>query len=144
MKKLLILAFLLFTVKVIIAQSYHVTYEYDNSGNRTNRYIDTVYIGNKSAQLSDNEDPISDSWEEREVTIYPNPTKGNLKINISGGDEDANYSYKVFDSRGNQVLNGKVTDMGETPIPLDNQSPGVYILILQTNNERKSYKIVKQ
>ncbi len=142
MKKLLILAFLLFIVKIVMAQTYKVKYEYDNSGNRIKRYITEITL--KSAHSADDEEPILDSWEEREVTIYPNPTKGNLKINISGGDEDANYTYKIFDSRGNQVLNGKITDLGETPIPLDNQSPGVYILILQTNNERKSYKIVKQ
>ncbi len=125
------------------ATAQTISYEYDNAGNRTKRKVITL----KSAEMASDEDeqPISDSWSEREVTIYPNPTKGNLKIRIHGGDVDnTQYEYAVYNTAGTMLSNGTIDNLGENPISFEVFSPGTYLLILKHEGEQKTYKIIKQ
>lgn len=136
---LLILATLLIGT---FAYSQTISYEYDNAGNRIKRLV----IGLKSAQLATPEDhePITDTWGVRKIIVFPNPTKGDLKISITGGDPDDKYTYSIFDAGGKPVLKGRINTMGEYPFKLHRFGAGVYILVLQCNNDKKTYKIIKE
>lgn len=126
------------------AQTYEVQYTYDAAGNRIKRKVVEVTL--KSAKTATKDDflPVEEQWGERQVSIYPNPTHGNLKVNITGGDDEVAYSYELFNTSGSKVLNGRVVQHGETPIPMQSLSPGVYILIIQANEEKMTYKIIKK
>ena len=145
MRKLLLLIVAVVVMEIYVeAQSYEVQYKYDVSGNRVKRKMVEVTIGELKSATKEDFLPVEDQWSERQVTIYPNPTHGNLKVNITGGDADVAYSYELYNSSGSKMLNGRVVQQGETPIPMESLSPGVYILILQANDEKMSYKIIKK
>lgn len=126
------------------AQSFEVQYTYDASGNRIKRKVVEVTLKSAKAATKDDFLPVEESWSERKVSIYPNPTHGNLKVNITGGDAEVSYSYELYNSAGNKVKNGQIISHGDNPIPMESLSPGVYILILQTNEEKLTYKIIKK
>lgn len=142
MKTILLVLIALVTLgQYTLAQEKNVMYKYDNAGNRVKRTVITL----KSAIKAVKEDfvPVEDQWGERQVTIYPNPTHGNLKINITGGEADVNYHYDLYNTGGAKVLTGQIIQHGENPVPMQRLSPGVYILILQTGEEKQTYKIIK-
>lgn len=141
MKKELITLMLL--IMTSLAYSQTISYEYDSAGNRIARTVVTL----KSAETvssEEEEEPIVDSWEEREVTIYPNPTDGELNVAITGGELEEAYSYSIYNSQGSLLLNGSISELGLTTLSLSNQSAGVYILVLSCQDESKTYKIVKK
>jgi hypothetical protein len=141
MKKLYLVIGLLLAIGTTI-QSQSVKFEYDASGNRVHR----IYVPLKSASSATEEDekPIETVWGEREVTIFPNPTKGNLKIRIEGGEDEAFYSYSLFSSTGQLLEEGQINGKGEYPLSLQQFSSGIYILVLQDNSEKLTLKIMKE
>ena len=77
------------------------------------------------------------------LSTYPNPTKDNIILNIDIKDLN-NFSYQLFDVKGQCISNGKVKKE-KTTISLINLSTGIYILkVLQKTNQLKTFKIIKQ
>lgn len=125
-------------------------YGYDGSGNRTAREkvitlksadLMADSLSNPSAKTADKE-IFGDSVEKRQITIYPNPTKGivNVEIGLEGGD---NARITVFDLRGRMLVGlkgiGRFTD-----IDLSNQPMGTYLMKISIGNKTTTWKIIKQ
>tara|TARA_B110000902_G_C14282271_1_gene577391 strand:- start:131 stop:1804 length:1674 start_codon:yes stop_codon:yes gene_type:complete len=78
------------------------------------------------------------NFQENEISLFPNPTKGNISIqNIS------NYNYKIYNLSG-QVINA--SKFGVNSIDISSQKQGVYILKLINKTTLQEYhtKIIKQ
>ncbi len=143
MKKLfLIIGLFVLAVSTVTAQDKIIEYEYGASGNRVRR--NTIELKSASSATEEDEQPIETVWGEREVTIFPNPTKGNLKIRIEGGEDEAFYSYTLFSSNGQILKEGQINDKGEYPLSMQQFSSGIYILVLQYNSDKLTFKIVKE
>ncbi len=147
MKQLLLtltMGLLLGSAAMAQAQSFEVRYEYGASGNRLKRKMVPVTI--KSAQVATEEDeqPIEEVWGERKVTIFPNPTQGDLKVSVTGGEPEADYSYVLYDVTGKQILTGQINQLGQHPVAMQHLKSGIYIFIIQCNDERLTYKIIKE
>lgn len=148
MKKILLLAILAVTLTELAAQSsvYGVAYEYDGAGNRTGRRMTTITLPSaKTAQL-DSADikPLEEGLGDATVRIYPNPTKGMLRVEIAGDAIDQLYTAQLYSQSGNLIESRQLTGNGHWPVDLTGQPSGYYILVLQTGNNKKSYKIIKQ
>jgi len=67
-----------------IAQT--ISYAYDNAGNRISR---TILLSTSPQGVKKAEDPVLVEYQigERKITVYPNPTKGKLAVEITGGNE---------------------------------------------------------
>jgi hypothetical protein len=77
-----------------------------------------------------------------ECTVYPNPTRGIVKLVVSTKDFD-NLRYQLYDIIGLRLIEKKV-DSEETEIQMDNLRPSTYILkVLSGNKEIKTFKIIK-
>lgn len=140
-KVLLITGLLLIVLTTVRAQT--VSYEYDASGNRVKRIM--IHLKGASMEEEKEEEPIETSWGEREVIIYPNPTKGNLKIRIKGGDaEEADYKYTLFNTGGQILQQKNIQGLGEYPLQMKQYKTGVYILVLQEKDEKMTFKIMKE
>ena len=143
MKKQTIYTLMLFLLGVFSLSAQTIAYDYDAAGNRIARRV--VFL--KSAMANEGDAKVvlaKDIWGERKITVFPNPTKGALKIAIENGEEKATYEAKAFDSNGRVVSTAHQKGNGEMVIDLKTQAPGVYILVLSTGTEEKTYKIVKQ
>lgn len=132
---------------------YSIEYVYDASGNRISRTVITLKAPTtKSAKFSDSfaeekQDEISPFEEifgEQKISIYPNPTKGRLVIGISGGDPKEDFNLHLFDVNGRMVLRDQIKAAGEVPVNMHHLDAGIYILVLQNAQKKKTYKIVKE
>jgi hypothetical protein len=77
----------------------------------------------------------------KNVSIYPNPVKDNLNINIK--DFSGEISVKIIDVNGREVLNQTITNFnGSNAIELSRFASGIYILKLTGEGLNYSEKII--
>lgn len=115
-------------------------YSYDASGNRVAREIVL------SRQAEDSKEPKAQPYEERlstrQVKIYPNPTKGNLKIEISDFTDCSGELY-LYNTAG-ILLTQETVVSGFGVIDISNETNGLYILKIVVNNEVSTWRIIKE
>jgi hypothetical protein len=141
-KPILYLALLLLTVLTEQATATDVVkYTYDNAGNRTSRQV--VTISGPSGAKKKTADPVTEQLAERKITVYPNPTKGQLAIDITGGNEKDELRIIIFDANGKQLFNKKV-EPGTTPVNMNSYPAAYYILRVQAGEKQTEFKIIKQ
>jgi hypothetical protein len=93
-----------------------------------------------------------ETWEEEklfvdflndlQVKIFPNPTRGQLAIEITGADSE-NVQITVFSVSGELLLTKQATASARTAVDLSAFPTGNYILVLTINGTNQQYKIVK-
>lgn len=74
------------------------------------------------------------------VLVYPNPGKGNFKVQIFNNQDPIQYS--VFDSFGNNDITGE-TNANEFNINLHSQPSGVYLLSIARKYNVTNKKLIK-
>lgn len=116
-----------------------ISYAYDNAGNRISRKV-VVYI---SRAKKGDPAPVEDQLGERKITVYPNPTKGVLAIEITGGDAKDEIHLILYSAQGTQLQNLKVTAT-TTPVNMSAYPGGWYILRVQAGEKVTEFKIIKQ
>lgn len=117
-------------------QSY--TYNYDESGNRIERVIRLV----KSSINNSQQELELDITESTGVKIFPNPTKGLLKISIGGYDHGTTFNFKLYDIKGTQIINKK-TENTQIELNLSKHKSGMYVLHLLIGDQIFKWKIIK-
>lgn len=102
----------------------NVSYAYDEAGNRVKREI---VLQTRAAEEFTNES-YSEMLEDRGIRIYPNPTEGQLTVEITG---DGACRFDIYNISGQQVL---TTNSGPGRVALDisSQPKGLYILRVTT------------
>lgn len=140
--KVYLLAVLLVTALAGFAQTT-VEFTYDNSGNRITRTV----IGLKSATIGDGElseqalKPIEDQVGLQETRIYPNPTKGLIRIDFPTM-ESQEASFRVYDSHGKLIIQQSASTSNQ--VDLSNYPSGFYIMVIRIGQEKKEWKIIKE
>jgi len=137
----LLFSFLVFFSITIQAQK--VGYDYDLAGNRITRKLVTLDNPNYAKQHVDPPAPVEEQLGERKITVYPNPTRGSLAVEITGGDQNDQMILSVFSSQGVQLQNRRVTAI-TTPVNMSAYPSGWYILRLQVGDKMTEFKIIKQ
>jgi len=132
-------------MSVQIAHSQTIKYEYDQAGNRTGRYYDTVNLRKAAAVKTDTaaEAPQKGMIGKREVLIYPNPTKGALKIEIRGSLPANPVQYVLTDLNGH-VLAATQTGGSTLIYDMNSYPAGIYFLQLTVDGVRSEWKIIKE
>ena len=75
-------------------------------------------------------------------SVYPNPTKDFLTLNLENFKAD-NLTYQLYDISGKLVETKQVLSF-ETSIAMTNLSPATYVLrVIKGNQVLKSFKIIK-
>jgi len=107
-------------------------------GNR-NPFIDNPYLATKIwngpqatdtwGVLSYNDNYFSD------LIIYPTITNGIVHITIN---QNKIYNYSVYNTLGQEVISNSTTDV----IDISNNAKGLYFINLQSNNHKKTYKVI--
>ena len=127
------------------SQSFAIEFAYDNGGNRYSRTIIDLSVpaGNKSAEDSTAADPYNTIISEVQVSIYPNPTKGKLNIELSNLSDETTGSIVVTDLQGRvlisvgQILSNMELDF--TPF-----SAGKYNMTLIIDGQKKFFGIIRE
>lgn len=135
----LFFSFLLLTIGGVIHADRYV-FTYDASGNRDYCEKEFLIRGNES-QDSDRR-PRRQDLSLCHITIYPNPTEGQLRVEITGAETLEGASITIYSSAGTVLYYNNelelVNDLDLTPCPR-----GIYLLIIRMGSETSSWKIIK-
>ena len=141
---------LIFLLSVVLSMwagldicAQRIKYTYDNAGNRLTRQKEIV-VQTRGA-LSDEEEPsvYEEELSETKVTIYPNPTRGMLKVDISGVEKFENARISLYDLTG-KLLQQWAGISQSNEIDLSERTPGMYIMQIVYNGNASSWKIIKE
>lgn len=119
--------------------SQSVRFAYDEAGNRVKREI---VISKQKAKTSttDSNKIYYDMLDNVEVKVYPNPTKGNLKVGVSRAD--LTFTVQVYSSAG-QIVGTYTSRNGYVDVNITNQPNGLYVLAVSMNGNKTTWKIIK-
>ena len=152
--KLIVLA-LAFTVCATVPASAQVSYLYDAAGNRTAKTVMLAKTSKKMARLDTAEademvafaaelsEPQCDAVGHAEIKIYPNPTKGALRVDIAGVELSDDDRIDVFDSNG-QLVKACVNLTEINQIDISNAIDGMYYMRMTIGGESTTWRIIKE
>ncbi len=150
MKSIIILVLIpiLLVVSTTLQAQSKIHFRYDDSGNRELRtLVDTIEFTSNTAiayELDQDEEvtPIETELGDQEVLIYPNPTRGVLRIDMPKL-EDSGVTLAIFDLRGNLLVSKDAHEFNNR-IDLSSYPSGTYVLILRFANTSREWKIIKK
>jgi len=133
-----------------------MSFGYDNAGNRTSR---SIKISLKSAKvdssdlalLKEQTDPqaekkkevFEDKLGEQKILIYPNPTKSELKVDITGFDFSKSASIANYNQSG-KLIAKKSPLSGSDVMDISSYSDGIYIMRITIGDNVSEWKILKE
>lgn len=141
--KVLILSILLLSGCSLFSQNYKLVFEYDNAGNRYSRTMIEMIIDDKSQVENTTTDSLDFSMNEMQVTVFPNPTKGVLRIEIDNLPENARGSVLVTDLQGRVLINSEEVS-GSFEVDFTPFSAGTYNMTLTIDGSKKYFGIIRE
>ena len=111
-----------------------IRYSYDVSGNRVRREIVLSRVQNRALADPEDEKPLSEKFAGQTVRFYPNPTKGQITIAISGNTEELSGDVKIFTMNGKCIATRKIVS-SKVSFDLSDQPAGNYILKMTLNGK---------
>jgi YD repeat-containing protein len=125
------------------ATEYTVSYTYDAAGNRITRTLSSKVITIAKAKQQQDEEPTEDKFGERTIKIFPNPTHGDLNIDVTNHNPKEELRMELYNINGTQLYNARVQE-GSNPLDMNTYPSTVYILRLVSGSEKMEYKIIKE
>jgi len=125
---------------------YHYRFSYDSSGNREKRIFIGTVLKNASIESSttfNEEKPLIDNAGFGDIKIYPNPTKGNLVVEIPDLDLKT-VRIMVFNLQGKQLVIKNISPNSRTLLNMQNLSSGMYVLKIIAEQKSSEWKIIKE
>ncbi|MBD0823147.1 T9SS type A sorting domain-containing protein [Aestuariibaculum marinum] len=129
------------------------TYQYDANHNNTETILQRVDLFFQTEDLVNTSKTIK-YWEEatalsvsfsnnKQLSIYPNPTTKTINITFKT-PISSNQKLTLYNIQG-QIIKQRNLNAGEQSVslPIQQQNSGIYILNIQTNDNTKTYKIIK-
>jgi hypothetical protein len=122
-----------------------IKYEYDPSGNRTSRK--TIVLSSPAPAQHAAQDTVAKTYEETiddaKIVIYPNPTYGQLQVEITTQNIPAGARIYLYSMTGSLVRQwGGITQLNTMDISA--QPAGVYIMRIVLDDKRTSvWNIIK-
>ena len=139
---LLVLTFLFFFNVNVFSQT--VSYTYDQAGNRISRKVVTLPPPPQSAKQHVDSTSVEDVLSERTIIIYPNPTRGALRVDINGGsDTEEELRIILYSGQGVQLYNS-IVQPGINPVDMTAYPKGWYILRVIAGEDKKDFKVIKE
>lgn len=145
-QKLLMVLFVIFTGFSASTVKAQVVFGYDAAGNQIfrERVIDMSANNYAINEKRLSETKYEDILKGMKITIYPNPTKGIVRIDISGMQIPENASIRIYNLQG--VMLSQVENIGESNlVDLSSQPIGIYVMRIIIEKGRVSaWKIIKE
>ncbi len=146
MKQKYLLGWLLLLMLITATAHAQTTFEftYNECGHRVTRAVialKSAVIPGDTLVARQNEKALEDQIGLQQARIFPNPTKGMLRIDLPTLSSDA--TIRVFDSRGTLLMQQTAVESGNT-VDLSARPSGFYILTIHVGQEKKEWKIIKE
>jgi hypothetical protein len=125
-----------------LSKAQGILFSYDAAGNRQQRTI--VW---KSSEVNIDSihavKPITEYLDEMKITIYPNPTQGQLSVEITNMPQDASGEITIHNLEGKQMQNLKTLESANK-FDLSFYPMGIYVLRIKVGQKVSEWKIVKE
>lgn len=135
---------LLFWVSLSCLANYaqgKITFAYDASGNRVSREIVLSQSKTKESVVKHSQS-YQDMVGDMQVSISPNSETGHVIVQVFDV-EKRNVSLTVYNVSGMQIYSQKIcTEILD--IDLSSKMDGAYILVIEENGNKTSWKIIKK
>lgn len=127
-------------IHIMAEQSNVIEYNYDQSGNRISRIINiaarTLKVYEQPEQI------VSEQIAKRNIRIYSS-LKGQATVEFDSLNGMKNGTIYVFSfPNGQRILSRRVHNLRED-IDLNHYPSGIYILVVDIDGEKTSYKLMK-
>jgi hypothetical protein len=111
------------------------------SGSQTGVNSNGSVAGESTAEQGGGGEPTAET--DPVATVYPNPTRDLVTINIKNGIVSGN-NFALIDSYGKVYqITGKMLSAHSIQLDLSRVSSGVYFIRLKVNNDFQIFKVVK-
>ncbi len=137
---------LCFLFSVNIRAQSPVYYTYDDNGNRLTRSItlkksavaeDSVYADEPEKEI------FKEEIGETQIRIYPNPTQGELVVEVTGLSPEIPVEYSVYSTTGTVLKKHKIPEH-QFNIDFRAYPGGIYVLKLSLDGKVSEWKIIKE
>lgn len=144
------IAIIIFFMSFCCLQGQTITYTYDNNGNRKARHLDVQPLQSNSIQFPviNHKDLKEEAVKEKVIegemktVVYPNPTKGLLKIDITNIPLNSKTEAKVYDLNGTEQMSKRNFD-SSSELDISRLKDGIYILRIKVNETIFDWKVIK-
>ncbi|MBO6077393.1 MAG: T9SS type A sorting domain-containing protein [Bacteroidaceae bacterium] len=116
-------------------------YTYDAAGNRTITQREIIFNRQSDGDSSEQR-TYQDSLSFSRITIYPNPTQGDLKIEITGTDSFDGSSMGIYSMNG-ILLYHKDRLSAVNEIDITDYPDATYLFVIRINGKNSVWKIIK-
>lgn len=145
-KTLKFITFLLLMFYTTISVAQTISFTYDAAGNRTIREI--VFKSSKTTFNSNLDTissikPFTDMMGKMKITIFPNPTKGQLSVEIKNMPINASGEIRIYNVSGN-IIQYQKTVGSLNLFDFSPYSTGIYFLQIKVGQDESKWKIIKQ
>jgi hypothetical protein len=148
MNKLIITSVWLIIGLTLYSQEPAIEYTYDAAGNRETRtviYLSEKIDDKKTSEIDDQSDMLSfsDKIGEHSISIFPNPTKNDLKIEITGIESSSDSRLEVYSSSGKRIYKDEKLKSKNT-VDFSGRPAGTYLLKILIDGKSCTWKIIKE
>ena len=142
-KYIYMLIMLLFAVSYDVA-AQNIAFGYDADGNMESRYVVPLKTAPRYVKEGEEAEKeiVSTELAGQKITVYPNPTKGEICVEIQPLKQEEENFMQIFDLSG-QLLETRKIVSEHTYIEISG-NPGVYLLNIHLGKNISKWKIVKQ
>ena len=130
------LFFVLFSLS--LSAQKKVMYAYDAAGNRIKKESLFEQSQSKSQVVA-----YSDMLDEKEIKIYPNPTEGELRVEIFNELKKTEGIVTVHGNNGAMIYTTPIIN-GSASLDISSCPNGLYILHVKIGDSVSSWKIIKR
>ena len=123
-----------------------IYYSYDSNGNRLLRSITlkkNAVVGDSVYKEELKKEIFKEDLGETQISIYPNPTHGDLVIDVTGLLDEIPIEYSVYTSSGTLLKKQKLSEH-KLNIDFNNYPSGIYVLKLRLEGKVSEWKIIKE
>ena len=78
------------------------------------------------------------------MKIYPNPTRGVLRVEFGNTTDDEEIEVIVYDMRGRIVADRRADGESSITIDLTGEANGMYMMMIRIGGRESRWKIVKE
>lgn len=118
-----------------------IEFTYDASGNRIRKEI--LLTTTRSVESLEEPEQFMDEVANQTIVIYPNPTKGQLMVEIANQNDIISGSLTILSLNGKMILN-KAVNQNQINLNISNEPAGTYVLHININGKTSTWKIIKQ
>jgi hypothetical protein len=129
-----------------ISAAQTISFTYDDAGNRTKREIifkSSKTTFNSNLDTASSIKPITEILGKMNITIYPNPTKGQLSVEIKNMPVNASGEIRIYNVSGN-IIQYQKTVGSLNLFDFSPYSTGIYFLQIKVGQDESKWKIIKQ